>query len=203
MSSYPGENPYAEGSKHSEHSEDTDQVGHPDEGEPTAPITPSPQGMPYPGPATPPAAAQPPRPTAPYPHAPHQGYPSQPPGGWVPQPGYYPPAQPPPPPYATWSPVAPEHPQATTAMIVGILGLAVGFSLCGIGWIASPFAWALGHSALRDIQAAPGRYRGEAAARTGMYTGIAGTALLVLGLLALLVVALIAILGPSTTGSSI
>ena len=190
---------------------------------------PAPQGPghppPYPGPAGPPPAQQPaptyrppappyqpaPYQSAPYQPAPYQPAPYQPapyrasgprpPARWVPQPGYPPQGLPP----STYDPFAipPDHPQAVTSMIVGILGLASIFMFCGVGLVASPFAWALGRSALRDIEATNGGYRGEAAARTGMYTGIVGTVILALGILAGVLLVLIALLAPSTGGSSI
>src|SRR4051794_8268192 len=54
------------------------------------------------------------------------------------------------PPYA-FTPPRPTHPQSTLALILGIAGLALGF-LCGVGLLASPFAWAVGHHALSEIR---------------------------------------------------
>ncbi len=211
MSSYPGENPYAERPEPAGTEATQEPSGEPaspapaePEGEPTAPIRPrepgfDPSGISYPGP---------PYPGAPPPNQPpYQGYPPPPappapapPAPWGPS-GYRPPGGPAP--YPPPTPLVPDHPQATTAMILGIVGLVGGLSFCGIGLFVSPFAWALGRSALRDIEAAPGRYGGQGQAQAGMYTGIAGTVILALGVLALMVVALIALLAPSGSGSSI
>ncbi len=125
-------------------------------------------------------------PTSPYPQP---GHPQQ---GYGPQgyqgPGY---GQPPagPPGYAYGAPVAgQQHPSATTAMVLGIIGLA-GIMFCGgITLVLSPFAWAIGRKAVREIDATPGQYAGRDQARGGQIMGIIGTVLLVLGIIAITVV---------------
>ena len=81
------------------------------------------------------------------------GYPPPPGGqsGMPPAPGY--------PPYA-FPPPRPDHPQSNLALILGIVGLVAGF-LCGLGFVVSPFAWALGRNAVKEIQASQGRLGGE------------------------------------------
>ena len=124
------------------------------------------------------------------------------------QPGYgYPPPTAQPgghpgyPPYA-FAPPRPDHPQATLSMVLGICGLVFGFG-CGLGFLASPFAWALGRNAVKEIRASQGQLGGEGTAKAGMITGIVGTVLLVLGVLALIgFVVLVALTGTSS-GSSI
>jgi len=112
--------------------------------------------------------------------APKDVPPTPPPGG------QYPPnwgnAYPPPPPggqyppgYAGY-PVMPKHPQATTAMILGILSLVV----CGV---LGPFAWVMGSKAVKEIDANPHAYTGRSEANAGKIMGIIGTALLALGVL--------------------
>jgi hypothetical protein len=78
-------------------------------------------------------------------------------------------------------------------MVLGIVGL-VGIALCGgITLVLSPFAWAIGHKAVREIDADPGRYGGRDKANAGKIMGIIGTVLLVLGIVAIIgVIALIA-----------
>ncbi|MFD5175359.1 DUF4190 domain-containing protein [Nocardia sp. NPDC058379] len=83
--------------------------------------------------------------------------------------------QPPPQGYPGYGP-PPDHPQATTALILGILGLA----LCGI---LAPFAWAKGRSVLGEIDASQGRVGGRSQAYAGYIMGIVGTAVLAVGLL--------------------
>src|SRR5262245_5491360 len=84
----------------------------------------------------------------------------QPPPGYPP-PGY--PAYPPP----------PKHPQAVTALVLGILGIVV-CGLCG------PFAWVIGSRAEREIIASQGRLGGGTEATIGKILGIVSTALLAL-----------------------
>jgi hypothetical protein len=132
-----------------------------------------------------------------YAQPPGYGYP--PPGGQAaPPPGMHPGY----PPYAAFGPPRPDHPQSTLAMVLGICGLVFGFA-CGIGFLASPFAWALGRNAVKEIQASHGRLGGEGAAKAGMVTGIIGTILLVLAVLALIGFAVLVAVTDSSSGSSI
>lgn len=80
----------------------------------------------------------------------------------------------------------PKHPQATTALVLGIIGLVV----CQV---ISPFAWSIGAKAVREIDANPQAYAGRSEASAGKILGIVGTVLLGLGLLVLVVVLLVAI----------
>jgi hypothetical protein len=132
---------------------------------------------------------------------PSYGYP--PPGGQSgpqtgPQPG------PPPgyPPYAGFAPPRPDHPQSNLALILGIVGLVFGFT-CGVGFLASPFAWALGRNAVKDVQASRGQLGGEGSARAGMIMGIIGTVVLVLGVLLLILFAVIVAVDGTTTTSNV
>lgn len=81
-------------------------------------------------------------------------------------------------------PIAPNHPQATTALVVGLIALIGGF-MCGLPLLLAPWAWSAGNRALRDIDAAPGQWGGRDLATVGKVTGMVGTALLGLGLLCL------------------
>lgn len=121
-----------------------------------------------------------PPPQAPYPGQP--AYPGQPTGGYPPPPGGYPP--PPgayPPPGPPGFPVGPpKHANATTSMVLGIIGLASVAICCGIGLVVSPFAWGLGARAVKQIDAEPHTYSGRSEANAGKIMGIIGTVLLVL-----------------------
>lgn len=117
----------------------------------------------------------------------------QPPPNWgsaYPPPGQTyppPPSAPHPPAGGAYYPHAagpPRHPQATTAMVLGILGLV----LCGF---LAPFAWYTGAKAVSEIDASPWPYAGRSEANAGKIMGIVGTVLVGLGLLAF--VALVAI----------
>lgn len=68
--------------------------------------------------------------------------------------------------------VPPNEPNAVTAMVLGILGLAV----CGV---VAPFAWSIGKKSLDSIQRNPGMYGGEGMARAGYVMGIIGSILLI------------------------
>lgn len=118
-----------------------------------------------------------------------QGGYGQPPGPYG-QPGF-------PPPPGNVPAGRTDHPQALTAMLLGVLGLVLGLS-CGVGLLASPFGWWIGSRTLREIRESPGRYSGEGLARAGQVTGIIGTILLALGIAALV---LFIIIGVSTASS--
>lgn len=107
-----------------------------------------------------------------------------------------------PPPYAAYAAPGPDHPRSTLAMVLGIVGLIGGFA-CGLPLLVSPFAWALGRGAVKDIDASQGRVGGHGQAMAGMVMGIIGTVLLVLGIIALvLFIVLLATADSSGTGGS-
>jgi len=93
---------------------------------------------------------------------------TQPPPPSQPPYGNYPPNQYGPPPYGFG---APEHPQATTVLILGILGLV----LCQL---ISPFAWIMGNRVVAEIDASNGQVGGRSQANAGRICGIVGTFLL-------------------------
>jgi uncharacterized membrane protein YjgN (DUF898 family) len=69
----------------------------------------------------------------------------------------------------------PNHPQATTALVLGILGLVV----CGV---IAPFAWSIGRDAVQEIDASGGQWGGRSEANAGRLLGMIGTILLLAGL---------------------
>lgn len=105
--------------------------------------------------------------------------------GQQPQYPYYPP-----PGYAAPVQYAPDHPKATTSLILGILGVV----LCQI---LGPFAWAMGKKTLNEIDASQGRLGGRGSAQAGYVLGIVGTVLLALSVLLIVVYALfmVAVIG--------
>jgi hypothetical protein len=155
-----------------------------------------------------------PSPTTPYeqggyPQAgPPPANPYQPQQSWYgqqgqPAPYAYPPGQGQPP-YGAFSPPPPAHPQSTLAMVLGLVGLIGSLFACGLTLVVSPFAWAIGHNALKEIRASHGRLGGESQARTGMITGIIGTVLLVLAVLAIVGFIVLIVLADTTgTGSNV
>jgi hypothetical protein len=80
---------------------------------------------------------------------------------------------PPPPPPPSGGPGAVDHPKGMTILILGILSL-VCCSPLGIA------AWLMGNSALKEIDAQPGRYANRQIVQIGRILGIIGTVILVL-----------------------
>lgn len=158
MSDYPGEDP---GRPPSEPPSGDQGPG---QGMPPRP----PQG-PGQGPSYPPPGQQPP---SPQPGYGQQGYGGYPPSGYP----AYPPAR-------YYPPAAPHHPKATTALVLGLVSVVGGLSLCGLPLVVSPFAWVTGHRVLNEIRAARGQLAGESSAQAGMVLGIIGSVLLVIWLL--------------------
>jgi hypothetical protein len=72
-----------------------------------------------------------------------------------------------------------QHPQAVTALVLGILGAVFG-ATCGIGGLFGIGGIVVGRRARREIDAEPGRFTGRGAATAGIITGIVG---LVIGVL--------------------
>jgi uncharacterized membrane protein YjgN (DUF898 family) len=117
---------------------------------------------------------------------PEQPPPAQPPYG---QPPYGPPGYGAPP----YGFAPPDHPQAVTVLVLGIVSVAV----CAV---VAPFAWIMGNRVVGEIDASGGQLGGRSQAQVGriigmVYTCILG-ALLGLGLLGLVVV----LIGAATSG---
>lgn len=128
-------------------------------------------GQPPPPPANPygiPEAPGP-EPTQPYAQPPYGQPASPPPYGQQPVNAYGQPAYP-----AYGGPARPDHPQSTTVLVLGILGLV----LCGV---LAPFAWVLGGRVVREIDASGGQLGGRSSANAGRICGIIGTVLIGLG----------------------
>ena len=122
------------------------------------------------------------------------GYPS---GDYGPPPGYGPPAGYRPPPgygYPPYGFTGPDHPKATTSLVLGILGVV----LCQV---LAPFALVTGRRTLAEIDASQGRWGGRGAAQAGYVLGIVGTVILglaVVGVLLYLVLAVLLFAGAAT-----
>ena len=100
-----------------------------------------------------------------------------------------------------YGPTAPRHPSATTALVLGIIGLA-GIAFCGgVTLVLSPFAWMTGSRAVREIDAAQGQLDGRDQANAGRIMGIIGTVLLVLGVLAIIGLVGLLFAAPGSTTS--
>ena len=88
---------------------------------------------------------------------------------------------------------APDHPKATTSLVLGILALV----LCQI---LGPFAWKIGKSTVDEIDASQGQLGGRGAAQAGYVLGIIATALLALFLLIITLAIVGGIVASTTTG---
>jgi len=120
------------------------------------------------------------------PNQPNQ--PDDPQGQYPYQPQYQPQYQPYYPPYAL---PPPDHPQATTALVLGIVGVVV----CQV---LAPFAFVMGRKAVREIDASGGTLGGRGNAQAGYVLGIVGMVMLGLGLLILLVNVVVFVLALTT-----
>lgn len=105
-------------------------------------------------------------------------------------------------PYSPFPPVAPMHPNANTSMIIGIVGLVSIAMVCGLGLFASPVAWHMGAKAVREIDANPQQWRGRSEANTGRITGMIGTILLFVLLIAIAFVIMSLVLTVRTSDQS-
>jgi hypothetical protein len=151
---------------------------------PDDPTQPNPDPSQNPDPSRNPGPYQSPGPSQPPPEQP---------GYWQQQAPGYPPPYGQQPGYPTGQVrYAPDHPRATMALVLGILGLVV----CGV---VAPFAWVIGARAVREIDESNGGLGGRGAAKAGYILGIIGTVLLGLGILALGVLVVFGLLTASTT----
>jgi uncharacterized membrane protein YjgN (DUF898 family) len=91
--------------------------------------------------------------------------------------------------------VPPDHHQAVTVLILGILGLV----LCQV---ISPFAWVMGNRVVREIDASNGQFGGRGTANAGRICGIVGTFLLAAGVLFAVVIVIIALAGVATSSTT-
>jgi hypothetical protein len=87
------------------------------------------------------------------------------------------------------------HPQSTTAMIFGILGIVFGLS-CGIGGLVGIPGIVQGRRARNEIDSQPGRYSGRSQAVAGIVTGTIGVVIAVV----VVVVVIIAVAFAATSG---
>jgi hypothetical protein len=101
-------------------------------------------------------------------------------------------------PYSPYGAITTPHPQATTALILGIVALA-GTFLCALPILLGPWAWYTGAKVRREIDAEPQRWSGRGEATAGYVMGIVTTILLILALLVVVfaIVILVAAAAPS------
>ena len=87
----------------------------------------------------------------------------------------------------------PRHPQTTTVLVLGILGIVA----CGV---LAPIAWHMGSKAMAEIDANPAAYSGQGEVRAGRILGIVGTALLVLMALFFMVMLVVLLVSAAASG---
>lgn len=80
-------------------------------------------------------------------------------------------------------PQPPPHPEANSAMVLGIVGLCLSVMCGGIGVFVAPFGLFKGKRVMAEIDANPSAYSGRGNAQAGFITGLIGT---ILGALLLL-----------------
>jgi hypothetical protein len=85
-----------------------------------------------------------------------------------------------------YSQAAPDHPQGTAVLVLGIVGIFVG--------ICAPFAWYLGSKALKEIRASGRTYANEQQIVIGRILGIVITILMIAAVAISIIVAIIAII---------
>ncbi len=95
-------------------------------------------------------------------------------------------------------PLPPASTGATTALVLGIIGLAGNLMSCCcclglVPGLCAPIAWWMGARELRAIRAGLASPAGEGNARTGMICGIAGTA--IFALYAVIMIGYVAVVG--------
>ncbi|WGX94623.1 DUF4190 domain-containing protein [Nocardioides sp. L-11A] len=78
-----------------------------------------------------------------------------------------------------------DHPQGTTILILGILGLVC----CGPLGIA---AWVMGNKAIKEIDANPGAYTNRGTINAGRICGMIATILMIVGIVAYIILFAIA-----------
>jgi hypothetical protein len=89
-----------------------------------------------------------------------------------------------------YPPAAPDHPQGTTVLVLGIIGIF--FTIC------APIAWYLGSKALKEIRASGISYANEQNIVIGRILGIVFTILAIVALVITIIFVIIAIVAAST-----
>ncbi|WP_227997460.1 DUF4190 domain-containing protein [Nocardia australiensis] len=105
---------------------------------------------------------------------------------------------PPPPPQYGYSPYGygppQDHSQATTILILGILGLV----FCQI---LGPFAWVMGRKALNEIDASNGTIGGRSNVMIGYVCGIISSVLIIIGIVVFVAAIVIGVVAGSSSST--
>ncbi|WP_211348919.1 DUF4190 domain-containing protein [Nocardioides litoris] len=94
-------------------------------------------------------------------------------------------------PYGGYGGGTAEHPQGTTILVLGIIGLVACMPL-GIA------AWVMGNKALREIDSSPMTYTNRGSVRAGQICGMIATILAIVAVL-FYVVVIVVVLGASSS----
>ncbi len=89
----------------------------------------------------------------------------------------------------------PDHPRATTSLVLGILGIVI----CGI---VAPFAWQMGRRTMQEIDASNGQLGGRGQAQAGYVLGVIGTVLLGIALVIVALVVVLVVVGSVATSNA-
>lgn len=88
----------------------------------------------------------------------------------------------------------PDHPSATTIMVLGIVSL-VGAFTCALPLLLGPFAWNMGAKARREIAEANGALGGYGQVQAGYICGIISTVLLGLTIVGFVIFFIVLMIG--------
>jgi hypothetical protein len=110
---------------------------------------------------------------------------------------YHPPPSYPPP---NLGKVAPAEGRAIASLAVAALGIALGLPFGVPGLVLGPIAYFIGKAAIRNIDGSSGTVGGRSLAAAGWVFGVVATAIGAVVSLVWVVVLLVAISGPATTG---
>ena len=97
--------------------------------------------------------------------------------------------------YGGYAGPAPDHPQSTTVLVLGIVSLVV----CQI---LGPFAWVMGNRVVREIDAGRGSIGGRSSANAGRICGIIASVLLILTVLAFVAIFAIAVVAGTSDSNT-
>lgn len=91
-------------------------------------------------------------------------------------------------PYGAYQAAPPNHPAATPALIMGLIGLITMWG-CGISGLVGIGGIIQGRKALREIDAEPGRWSGRGQAMAGFVTGLIAVSLTLIAIVLVIILA--------------
>ncbi len=104
-----------------------------------------------------------------------------------------------------WPPQPPDHPEATSTLVIGLVSI-IGTFICFLPAVLGPWAWIRGRRVIAAIDASGGQLGGRGVAQAGYVMGIIASILLGIGVLTVVVAVVIAFVigaaGSATSGST-